>query len=156
MSLDHEAKRLSDDLFNDDPEIIRLRNSYEAAQKRQALVNCGPRERNEIFSKVTDGLVHIRYGRGNASEARLLAALDDIVAGDVNFTRAMDVHYQLEDVAALAQILQLLDQVKQTAIPAPLVERVEREVVNARNRLGSALLERKKAYLNEHPDALAA
>lgn len=157
MSIDDQAKALSNDLFTDDPEIIRLKKVYEDAKKREALVFSSYSERHKLGEKIQLVGLRARHTVGAAGkDALFTAALDDIAGGDSKFTKAMDVYYQIEDAKAIYEITMIAAALAQSNIPSLLVEKVKQDVLDAHNRLGYVLLEKKRAYLQEHPDALVA
>lgn len=153
---DEIAKALPNDLFKDDPEIVRLTEFHDRAQKRLALMKSGNAERNHLAEKVkkvgyvVDNKIH------QANNKLFIAALNDIAAGDFEFSSAMDLLAYINEQEDLKRIAAIAAQLGQNPPPALLADMVEQDATYARHRLGEALLERKRAYLSEHPDALAA
>ncbi|MDI3510828.1 MAG: hypothetical protein PWQ61_1593 [Betaproteobacteria bacterium] len=156
MSIDDDqARTIPDELFKDDPEIIRLHQSHETAYKRLEFLKRGRDEKAAIGSKVESLIHRTRAQIQRANEALALAALDDLAAGDLEFSRALDLLDHIEELERVLRVASLATQATQNPPSARLVDSVEASVVAARSRLSSGLLEKKRAHLKDNPTAVA-
>ncbi len=153
--IDDQARTISDELFKDDPEVIQLRQRHETAHKRLDLLKAGRDTRAAIGSKIESLIHQTRAQIQRANEALALAALDDLAAGDLEFSRALDLLDHIEEQERVLRVASLAIQATQNPPPARLVEAVEASIVAAGSRLSSGLLEKKRAHLKENPAAVA-
>ena len=153
--IDAQARTVPDELFKDDPEVIRLRQLHETAHKRLEFLKLGRDTKAVIGSKV-EGLIHqTRAQMQRANEALALAALDDLAEGDLEFSRALGLLDHIEELERVLRVASLATQATQNPPPARLIDSVEASVVSARSRLSSGLLEKKRAHLKNNPTAVA-
>lgn len=153
--IDDQARTVPDELFKDDPEVIRLHQLHETAHKRLEFLRRGRDAKAAIGSKVESLIHQTRAQIQRANEALALAALDDLAAGDLEFSRALGLLDQVEELERVQRVASVAIQATQNSVPARMIELVEASVVAARSRLSSGLLEKKRAHLKDNPTALA-
>ena len=153
--IDDQARTIPDELFKDDPEVIRLQQIHETAHKRLDFLNRGRDEKVAMRSKIESLIHQARAQIQRANEVLALAALDDLAAGDLEFSRSLGLIDQVEELERVLRVGSIAIQATQNPPSARLVDSVEASVVAARSRLSNGLLERKRAHLKDNPTAVA-
>lgn len=154
-TIDELAKAQPDELFKDDPDMVRLAQSHARAYKRLELVQSERTIKAGLGSEIECLILQTRAQIQRANEALTLAALDDLADGDLEFSRALDLLDHIEELERVLRVASLAIQATQNPTPARLLEAVEASVVAALSRLNSGLLEKKRAHLKENPAAVA-
>lgn len=154
---DQAAKSLSDDLFKDDPEIIYLKKKYEAALKRMDIIKASDGERFALLKKAEGANHDSRQKLSYAKTAMLKEVLNGVADGDFGFKRALDLMVTIEELEDHVRASAMaVDFLKRRDVAITALDMLENDVTRARNQLGGTLMAKKRAYLREHPDALAA
>lgn len=154
-TIDELAKAQPDELFKEDPDIVRLTQSHARAHKRLELVQGERTIRAGLGSKIESLILQTRAQIQRANESLSLAVLDDLAEGDLEFPRALDLLASIEDLERVLRVANLAVQIGQTPVPSRLTELVEGAVLFARSRLSSELLDKKREHLKNNPTAVA-
>jgi hypothetical protein len=148
--LEAAAQELSDDMFDDDPEIATLHAELGVRARRSKMAATAAAR-----SKQASVLAEIQALIEWAADALRLAAIDDVIDGDSTFARATAASQHLD---AMRQRLAFAQLGFAALIREPFQVEVEfrDRALDAENRLKLALLERKREYVEKHRRASVA
>lgn len=143
------ARALPDDLFADDPEIQRLTRAYDTVATRvKRLERLGHATRADAQAAVT----RLEQDMSQVQKQIRGAAVDDALDGDFTFPRSSALFRHSEDLRRQLEGARLASEVFAKSV----LERnhFDEELSRAREALLDALLERKRAHVDAHPELL--
>ncbi len=142
---EEQARALPDELFADHPEVIRLRAVAVDTQRRAKQV-CGSSWPSRLGVLRDSVEVDLRA----AEQALQWAALDDVLADDATFPKALAAMATIEHCRQRAAAIQLAARVLGQDRVA-LIGLIQAEVKQAENALLDQLLDLKRDYLKTQP-----
>lgn len=143
---DAKAKAVPSELFADDPEIKALAADLAVkTRQRPKLSLAHPEAVHQASERLKE-----RIKQGTLEV--VIAAVEDLADGDATLRRAMTLQQQVEEDTRKLDVLNSTRERMGRGFSQTAREREEQ----ARQALDSALLDRKRQYVREHPEGASS